>query len=312
MEAGWSSAPCRVRAVVVHFGPTALVEACVRSLLALAPGIEIVVVDQGNEPLSAAWKDGLGSEIAIVRPATNSGYGPGCNTGAAGSAREFLLFLNNDVILVENSVNELVSALDEATRTAVAAPLLVDEAGRALPSVHRLPSPWRVLMENISIGRLFPFMRALEGNDSVRQPGPRRYEPEAVLGAAFLVRRTAFEEIGGFDEGYFHYVEEDDLFRRLRDRKDRIVFVPAARIVHLGSGASQSISLEMRDQWKVDGFLRYAEKHHGKPGRRRTYRAVLLGAQLRLLLARLSRSEAATRRRERFRHLVQYLGSIEH
>ena len=286
-------------------------EACVRSLVDFAPGIEIVVVDHGDEPLSATWKVGPGDGISILRPAANSGYGSGCNAGAIGCTREFLLFLNNDVALLEGSVDVLVNALDKDVRASVAAPLLVDEAGRSLPSAHRLPSPWRLLMENVPLGRLFPFVRGLEGNSSVRQPGPRRCEVEAVLGAAFLIRRTEFEEVGGFDEEFFHYVEEDDLFRRMRARERRIIFVPEARIVHSGSGASQGISLEIRDRWKVDGFLRYAAKHHGSPGRRRAYGAHFLGAQLRLLMARITRSETAARRRERFRHLVQYLRSIQ-
>jgi N-acetylglucosaminyl-diphospho-decaprenol L-rhamnosyltransferase len=311
LEAGRPPAPCRIRAVVVHYGPAALVKACVRSLFDFAPGIEIVVVDHGDELLIATWEYGPGSEISIVRPSANSGYGSGCNSGAIGCTREFLFFLNNDVALLEGSVDVLVNALDQNVQATVAAPLLVDETGRSLPSVHRLPSPWRLLMENVHVGQLFPFVRGLEGNSSVRQPGPRRCEVEGVLGAAFLVRRTEFEEIGGFDEGFFHYVEEDDLFRRMRDRDRRIVFVPEARIVHSGSGASQSISLEIRDRWKVDGFLRYAAKHHGKLGRRRTYRALLLGAQFRLLMARMNRSGTAARRRERFRQLVQYLRSIQ-
>jgi len=311
LEAGRRPAPSRIRVVVVHYGPPALVEACVQSLVDFAPGIEIVVVDHGDEPLNATWEYGPGSGISIVRPAANSGYGSGCNTGALGCTREFLLFLNNDVALLEGSVDVLVNALDENVQATVAAPLLVDEMGRSLPSVHRLPSPWRLLMENVPVGRLFPFVRGLEGNNSVRQPGPRRCEVEAALGAAFLVRRTEFEEVGGFDEGFFHYVEEDDLFRRMRDRNRRIVFVPEAPIVHSGSGASQSISWETRDEWKVDGFLRYAAKHHGKRGRRRTYRALLLGARIRLLVGRMTRSGTGAIRRERFRQLVQYLRSIQ-
>lgn len=310
MEAGRRSAPRRVRAVIVHFGPASLVEACVRSLVEFAPGIEIVIVDHGDEPLSLPKNDFPIDVFSIMRPAVNSGYGSGCNAGAVGCTREFLLFLNNDVALLEGSVGWLVSALDEDVRAAVAAPQLIDETGRSMPAVHRLPSPWRLWMENVPVGRLFPFGRASEGNDSVRQP-PRRCEVEAVLGAAFLVRHTEFEEVGGFDEGFFHYVEEDDLFRRMRDRDRRIVFVPEARVLHSGSGASQRISLPIRDRWKVDGFLRYAAKHHGRRGPRRTHRALLLGAQLRLLVASMTRSETSARRRERFRQLVQYLRSIK-
>ena len=299
----------RVRAVVVHFGPEELVKSCVESVLAFAPGTEVIVVDHGPEALDAELVTEAGRTVRIVRPGGNDGFGTGCNSGAAGCERELLLFLNNDVLLTAGSVEALVHALDANPGAAIAGPRLVDGSGRPAPSVHRPPSPWRLLMENVPVGRLLPFVPALEGNATVRQPRSES-DVEAVLGAAFLIRRRDFEEVGGFDPGYFHFAEEDDLFFRIRAKGRRVVFVPAATFVHQGSAASESVPIETLDEWKANGFLRYASKHHGPRGQRRTHRALLLGARLRRLAASLSTSTASQERVRRFSALVEYLKSV--
>lgn len=298
-----------MRAVVVHFGPESLVRACVESLAAFAPGVEVVVVDHGPAPLPGDSFGGAGEAVRTVRPPGNAGYGSGCNAGAAGSDRELLLFLNNDVCLTAGALEALVRALDARPDAAIAGPRLVDGAGCGSRAVHRLPSPWRLLMENVPVGRLLPFAAALEGNNTVRQPGSEA-EVEAVLGAAFLVRRRDFEEAGGFDAGYFHFAEEDDLFRRIRARGRGVVFVPDAIFVHQGSAASESIPIETLDEWKANGFLRYAEKHHGPGGRRRAWRALLLGARLRRLAASLPGALGSRERVRRFAALVKYLRTV--
>jgi GT2 family glycosyltransferase len=300
----------RVRAVVVHFGPESLVRACVESLAAFAPGAEVVVVDHGPAPLPGDAFGGAGQAVRIVRPPGNAGYGSGCNAGAAGSGRELLLFLNNDVCLTAGALEALVRSLDARTDTAIAGPRLVDGAGCGARAVHRLPSPWRLLMENVPVGRLLPFVAAFEGNNTVRQPR-NESEVEAVLGAAFLVRRRDFEEAGGFDGEYFHFAEEDDLFRRIRARGRGVVFVPDAVFVHQGSAASESIPIETLDEWKANGFLRYAAKHHGPGGRRRAWCALLLGARLRQLAASLPGALGSRERVRRFAALVKYLRNVE-
>ena len=300
-----------MRAVVVHLGPESLVRACVESLAAFASGVEVVVVDHGPAPLPGDSFGAAGQAVRIVRPPGNAGYGSGCNAGAAGSGRELLLFLNNDVCLTAGALEALVRALDARPDAAIAGPRLVDGAGCGTRSVHRLPSPWRLLMENVPIGRLLSFVPAFEGNATVRQPR-RGTEVEAVLGAAFLARRRDFEEVGGFDAGYFHFAEEDDLFFRIRAKGRRVVFVPAATFVHQGSAASESVPIETLDEWKANGFLRYAKKHHGPGGRRRAWRALLLGALLRRLAASLPGPFGSRERVRRFAALVKYLRSVAH
>jgi len=300
--------------VVVHYGSVALVRGCVASLAGCAEGVEVVVVDHAAKPLAeAGWGlgNGLDSGVLVRRPVENGGYGTGCNVGAEGCSREFLLFLNNDVLLTAGTVEVLVAALDADPKASVAGPQLVDVAGVPSPTVHRLPSPWRLLMENVPVGRLLPCLAALEGNSTVRQPH-RGCAVEAVLGAAFLVRTKVFEELGGFDPRYFHFAEEDDLFRRIQDRGEKVVFVPEPRVVHVGSGASEEIPIETLDRWKADGFLRYAAKHHGADGRRRTRRALLLGARLRWLAASLPGALGSRERVRRFAALVTYLRTVGH
>jgi GT2 family glycosyltransferase len=103
-------------------------------------------------------------------------------------------------------------------------------------------------------------------------PANGRYRPEEylrphpvehLLGACLLVRREAAEQVGLFDEGFFLYSEELDWCRRFKASGWRIVYLPAAEVIHL-EGASTQLDLAMRDRLFQESKLRYAEKWHGR------------------------------------------------
>jgi N-acetylglucosaminyl-diphospho-decaprenol L-rhamnosyltransferase len=108
---------------------------------------------------------------------------------------------------------------------------------------------------------------------------------ETLLGALFLIRRDAFESVGGFDEAYFFYAEESDLFARLRRAGWGVLYRPASRVVHLESVASRSVDRETLDRWLIDGLTRYTRRFHGPAGQRRAAAALRAGARLRWLLS---------------------------
>ena len=121
------------------------------------------------------------------------------------------------------------------------------------------------------------------------------------MGAALLMRRTAFEKVGGFDEAFFFYAEESDLFARLRQAGWRILYEPAASVVHLG-GASGGDALfgELHASLR-----RYVRKHHGPLAARFAGSVLWLGAAVRYLLALLTPGAEGRRRRLRYRTALE-------
>ena len=118
-----------------------------------------------------------------------------------------------------------------------------------------------------------------------------------LRGAALLFRRSDFEEVGGFDESFFLYAEETDLLVRLAARGRDVLYVPEARVTHLGGGSGgDALFGELQA-----GLRHYVEKHHGRMAARAAGVFLFLGAAARWLLALITPGETGRRRRVRYR-----------
>ncbi len=223
-------------AVVVTYRTPAELAAALASLRAQTrPPDEIIVVDNGaadGTPLPAMDElDGA----RILRPGHNVGYGAGCNAAAAQAKGDELLFLNADVVLTAEACAELSDRLTADANVAVVGPRIysggrLQQSARAFPSLRT-----GVLGRRSVLTRLL--VRARRYPAELRPAYGGGGQVDWVSGACMLVRRSSFDEIGGFDEGYWMYWEDADLCRRIADSGGRVYFEPAA-IVHHATGAS--------------------------------------------------------------------------
>lgn len=225
-----------VSAIIVAYRTPAEVAAAVGSLHAQAqPPGEIIVVDNGasdGDPVPST------AELANVRVEAaprNEGFGAGCNLGAKLATGDELLFMNADVVLTANATEALSRRLNSDPRIAAVGPLIysrgeVQLSARAFPSLRTGLMGRRSLLTRLLIqSRRYPAeFRHMHG-----EGGPVDW----ISGACMLVRRAAFDEVGGFDERYWMYWEDADLCRRLTDR-DWSVYFERAAVVHHASGAS--------------------------------------------------------------------------
>ena len=158
---------------------------------------------------------------AFVAPA-NLGFGAGHNLLAGKTDARFLMILNPDVELVEpRTIERLLALVAGDGRVKAAGPKLVLPDGSAQPYDH---------------GRLYGFRAqiALRGGHSYWRRTDVRQEVAWVSGAAMLLERAAFTEVGGFDEQLFLYKEDEDLCLRLREAGGAVVYDPGVRVGHVG------------------------------------------------------------------------------
>lgn len=288
-----------VTAVVVHFGSTSATERTLQSLQRHAPGTPVVVVD--NDGAFATTPGGRRREgLEVLSPGKNLGYGAACNLGARSAAGNFLLFLNNDTEMDAETIPRLAAVLQAEPRVAVVGPRLRDGSGKPIRSIGRAPTPRRILFENLFLPRLFPGVPFFHGHHTARISHGRARDVETLSGAVFLIRRAAFDPVGGFDERYFFFVEETDLFERLRRKGWRIRFYPASTAVHHGGVASSTLPVDVLDRLLHHGFRTFARTFHGEAGERRTVRALSAGATLRWLLSHLQPGPPGRARRRRY------------
>ncbi len=283
-------------AVIVHYRTPDQTVASARAVVETAPGAEVAVVDNASGDAIAGR---LAAEVPRARlcvEASNGGYGAGCNRGARETSRPYLLFLNSDALVGPGAVETLVGVLDADPAAAVAGPRLVNADGSLQPSIQRLPTPWRIFCESSGLASLARGRGFLRGHSKTREDHERRALVPALKGAALLMRRSAFEEVGGFDESFFLYAEETDLLARLSARGRGILYEPDARVMHRGGGsAGDALFGEVHR-----GLRHYVEKHHGRGAARAAGVFLFLGALERWLLALTTPGEEGRRRRFRY------------
>ena len=224
----------RTGAVVVNYNAGAALAACVASLRA-AGVAEIVVVDNGSSDGSLAALAADNGKARIVRAGRNLGYGTAANRGAATLAEPFVLIANPDVVIDPGAVDVLAGTLEAEPDVAVVGPSIHDPGGALYPSARSFPS-FTVGAGHALVGLFWPdnrWTRRYRDSATLERPvAGRAREADWVSGACCVVRREAFETVGGFDEGYFMYVEDLDLCWRLRRAGWRVLYAPAAVVVH--------------------------------------------------------------------------------
>ena len=202
---------------VVTWNTRELLRGCLQSVLA-GPAAEIVVVDHGSSDGSAEMVRRDFPSVRLEVDPSNPGYGAGCNTGVRATAADFVLLLNSDTHVPPDALPALSAVLDAEPRAAIVGPRILNSDGSPQRSVYPFPGPVARLLVHQPFATLVQALPPLRRRYVGRwRGGPTRPVPW-VLGAALAVRRTAFEEVGGFDESYEMYFEEVDLCYRLSRR----------------------------------------------------------------------------------------------
>ncbi len=228
-----ATAARRVAAVVVNFESGSALTECLRTLVSESPG-EVVVVDNGSADGSTAEVSRDFPTVELVVTGRNLGYGAAANRGAAATTAELILVCNSDLSVHPGALAALVAILDEQPEVAVTGPLIRTPAGDRYPSARRFPS----LIDaggHALLGLFAPdnrFTRSYQRSDVAMASGtPQRVD--WLSGACFLVRRSAFEAVGGFDEAYFMYAEDADLCWRLARAGWAATYTPTAEVLHV-------------------------------------------------------------------------------
>lgn len=246
--------PC---GVIVDYCSGGAVRGCVNSLA--QEGLsQIVVVDNASQGVRHGSLAGLEELCTVLSPERNLGYGAGANFGSKHTSGGAVLVCNADVNFHPGSVGAMVKALMEDPDRAIVGPRIYNEHGERYPSARRFPDLFDSL-GHAFVGLFWP------GN-----PWSRRYtmaewdhetarEVDWVSGACFLVRREAWEMLGGFDEAYFMYAEDVDLCWRAWRCGWTVVYEPTAEVTHY-----QGLSTR-RHPWKMllahhRSLLRFAHK----------------------------------------------------
>ncbi|HSP14462.1 MAG TPA: glycosyltransferase family 2 protein [Thermoanaerobaculia bacterium] len=250
--------------LVVNYRSSALAEEAIRSARAAArTPLQVVVVDNSCDVAEA---DALRPHAdVVVAPSRNLGYAVAINAGRVHCKGDVIIVSNPDVVFGERAIEKLVSAID-MQRAAVAGPALFwDDAHAWMLPPSELHTASEKLGEALaSRSRSFARFR-----DRRRIAARLQFwslaqttETTAISGAVMAIRAADFDSIGGFDERFPLYFEENDFLRRIHARGKRIVYVPSAKCRHLYNQSAGADVAHATTAY-AESEMRYLAKWHG-------------------------------------------------
>jgi N-acetylglucosaminyl-diphospho-decaprenol L-rhamnosyltransferase len=253
------ASPPRWAAVVINFNDGDLLVQCVRSVLdeTSAGAADLVVVDNGSTDDSVVALRTAVSDARIVDAPGNVGYARAANLGIAATDAPVVAVVNADVELKPGVAAAMLAALDADARLGAVGPRILNLDGSVYPSARTDPSLF-VALAHAAFGlvwRTNPWTRRYRQLDV--DPTVRR-DVDWVSGAALWLRREALDDIGGWDERYFMYMEDFDLCLRLRRAGWRIEFQPSGEVVHVQGASTSQVPYRMivehhRSVWRFAG-----------------------------------------------------------
>ncbi|WP_144186528.1 glycosyltransferase family 2 protein [Elioraea rosea] len=206
----------RVTVVVVTHFSAAVIRPC---LAAAAKAARVIVVDNASGDDTREIARATIPSATVIANTVGVGYGNAANQGLAEADTEFVLLLNPDAVLAPDCVPLLVAAADRWPDAGVLAPALRSPEGE-----------WEVSHD---VGL---FARPALGPRTDSEP-EGDICAEYVSGAVMLIRRSVYQQVGGFDPAIFLYYEDDDFCMRVRQAGHALVRVAAAVASHLGGGS---------------------------------------------------------------------------
>jgi N-acetylglucosaminyl-diphospho-decaprenol L-rhamnosyltransferase len=250
----------RLSIVIVNFNGRGHLEHCLRSLAAHPPATayEVVVVDNASTDDSASSVAAFPG-VRLLRLPANVGFSAGNNAGIRATAGELVLLLNNDTIVPDGAIDALVARLDAHPQAAIAGPRLVDDRGEPELSFGPMISPLGELRQKLLTG--LHARGVAPASRWVRRMTSREHLVDWVSGACLLVRRAVAERVGLLDERFFLYTEDVDFCASVRAAGWKVLFTPAAEIVHLRGRSRATAPRQMNAAYRRSQLAFY-EKHH--------------------------------------------------
>ena len=269
-----------VSVVVVTYNALPWLERCLESVR----GVETVIVDHGSTDGTLELVRERFPELQLVEE-ENRGLAFGWNTGVARTSGRYVLLLNSDAWLDDGALAALVGCAGEHPDAAVVGPRLRYPDGRLQRSVRGYPTLWRLATEFFFLRRLAPRSRTLNAFYGAGFDHASVRDAEVLMGAVWLVRRAAIDEVGPADDTFFLFSEETDWAYRFTRAGWKLLFCPDAGATHVYAASHKGLLFTEN----LRGQLRFLSKHRGERYAERARSLLLAALRLRGLVFRGAR-----------------------
>jgi GT2 family glycosyltransferase len=215
-------APAKIRCsiIIVNYNGRDYIDDCLCSLLPTLPeGCEIILVDNNSDDNSGEFIKRNFPNVQLVRNSENGGFGQGNNLGVAHARGEYLVFLNPDTCVNDGWLENMLKVLESSS-----------EIGMVTPKILLMNEP--DMINTCGNDMHYTGLTLCRGARANVDQYDKQTEVSAVSGAAFIMRKSVFYEVGGFDPFMFMYMDDADLSLRVRQAGYKCIYTPNSQIYH--------------------------------------------------------------------------------
>jgi GT2 family glycosyltransferase len=258
--------------IIVSYNTREILRACLNRLFDMCRDLtlEVIVVDNASRDASAEMVECDFPDVHLVRSQVNLGFAAANNVGFKVATGDTILLLNPDALLEPGALQRSLAYMAADPRIGMGGGLLLDKAGQWQPSARCFPSLLNEFLVLSGLAARFQKSRFFGRFDRTWDDSGKPAKVDWVPGAFALIRRSALEQVGEFDERFFLYYEEVDLCRRFQKAGWTIWYWPDVVICHWGGESSKTVenhdfssSGSQLTLWRMRSELLFYRKHHG-------------------------------------------------
>lgn len=220
--------------VIVNHNTKKLTAQTVKSVIDTTYGIdyEIIVVD--NSSITTEYYKSDDSRVKVIPKVENKGFGHACNIGANNAVGRYVLFLNSDTIMQENTLKKSVEYMDKHRDVGCLGIRTILKNGQFDHGCKRgFPTPFNSLCYVLKLHKLFPNNKKFGGYTLSYLSNEETNEVDSVSGAFMLIPKIVLSKVGLFDESIFMYAEDIDLCYRIKQSGLKVVYYADVFMIHL-------------------------------------------------------------------------------
>ncbi len=257
----------KISVIIVSYNVKYFLEQAIISVRnAITPDIptEIIVVDNNSSDGSVKMLKDRFPWIKLISNKHNPGFSIANNQGLKIAKGEYILFLNPDTIISEDTLKVCVNRMRNDQEIGAIGVRMVDGSGQFLPESKRgLPTPRVALFKMLGLHKLFPRSSFFNAYYAGHVDEYQSAEVDVLCGAFMFVRHSILKDIGGFDEAFFMYGEDIDLSYRIQNAGFKIIYEPSTNIIHYKGESTKKNSINYVKHF-YQAMLIFANKHFKK------------------------------------------------
>lgn len=222
---------------------------------------EIIVVDNASDDGSVEFIREKFPQINLIVNKTNVGFSKANNEALKVSKGKFILLINPDTIVSEDTITKMIDFINQYPEVGLAGCKILNPDGSLQLACRRsFPGPWTSFCKVTGLSTLFPKSKLFAKYNLTYLDENSTYEVDAISGSFMMMKREAYEKVGGFDEQFFMYGEDLDLCYRIQKNGYKVFYYPGTQIIHYKGESTKRSSLD-ETKYFYNAMNLFVKKH---------------------------------------------------